>query len=135
MGGRVILWFRNDLRLLDNTIVHTATKLIQSGQAREVRSYHPESYICNSAPSAGVHARLTAGVLGRSCRFTASIRATTSRPTMATTKLDLEGQSSFRSRYGRFTGQCITPILLADESKSVAFLKFQSGFRVCHLLR
>lgn len=37
MGGRVILWFRNDLRLLDNTSVHTAARLVESGQASEVR--------------------------------------------------------------------------------------------------
>lgn len=36
MGGRVILWFRNDLRLLDNACVNAAEKLVQSGKFREV---------------------------------------------------------------------------------------------------
>ncbi|KAK9807390.1 hypothetical protein WJX73_010925 [Symbiochloris irregularis] len=48
MGGRVILWFRNDLRLLDNACVNAAEKLVQSGKAREVvplYCFDPRSYV------------------------------------------------------------------------------------------
>lgn len=37
-GGRVILWFRNDLRLHDNAIVAEAQKRVQAGTASEVGS-------------------------------------------------------------------------------------------------
>lgn len=35
-GHRVVLWFRNDLRLTDNAIVHQAAQLIKKEQATEV---------------------------------------------------------------------------------------------------
>ena len=35
--SRLVLWFRNDLRLLDNAAVHQCAKLVQSGQCKEVR--------------------------------------------------------------------------------------------------
>ena len=36
-GSRVVLWFRNDLRLQDNAIVHEAAQRVRSGKATEVR--------------------------------------------------------------------------------------------------
>jgi deoxyribodipyrimidine photolyase len=36
-GQRIVLWFRNDLRLHDNQIVHEAAQKIASKQYKEVR--------------------------------------------------------------------------------------------------
>jgi deoxyribodipyrimidine photolyase len=38
-GGprRIVLWFRNDLRLRDNAVLHTAVQKIRSKEADEVR--------------------------------------------------------------------------------------------------
>ena len=36
-GSRVVLWFRNDLRLHDNAIVHEAAQRVKTGKATEVR--------------------------------------------------------------------------------------------------
>ena len=35
-GQRVVIWFRNDLRLVDNAVVHQAAQLVQKKQASEV---------------------------------------------------------------------------------------------------
>lgn len=35
-GHRLVLWFRNDLRLTDNALVHQAAQLIKKEQATEV---------------------------------------------------------------------------------------------------
>jgi hypothetical protein len=35
---RIVLWFRNDLRLRDNAIVHTAADKIRAKEADEVRN-------------------------------------------------------------------------------------------------
>jgi hypothetical protein len=35
--GRIILWFRNDLRLRDNVIVSEAVRRVQAGDFGEVR--------------------------------------------------------------------------------------------------
>ena len=37
-GSRLVLWFRNDLRLHDNVIVHEAAQRVKAGKADEVRS-------------------------------------------------------------------------------------------------
>ena len=34
--SRLVLWFRNDLRLLDNAAVHQCASMVQSGQVKEV---------------------------------------------------------------------------------------------------
>jgi deoxyribodipyrimidine photo-lyase len=34
---RIVLWFRNDLRLRDNAIVHTAVQKLQAKEFDEVR--------------------------------------------------------------------------------------------------
>lgn len=34
-GQRLVLWFRNDLRLTDNPMVHQAAQLVQTKQASE----------------------------------------------------------------------------------------------------
>ena len=38
---RVVLWFRDDLRLRDNYIVASAAKMVKAGQASEVRTQPP----------------------------------------------------------------------------------------------
>ena len=38
---RVVLWFRDDLRLRDNYTVASAAKMVKAGQASEVRSQLP----------------------------------------------------------------------------------------------
>ncbi len=38
---RIILWFRNDLRLTDNPIVHEAAQLVRKSLASEVRATLP----------------------------------------------------------------------------------------------
>ena len=40
--GRVVVWFKNDLRLHDNYVVSHAGSLIASGEAKEVRIYIPD---------------------------------------------------------------------------------------------
>jgi hypothetical protein len=35
-GSAIVLWFKNDLRLHDNAIVHQAALHVQTGKAREV---------------------------------------------------------------------------------------------------
>ena len=36
-GSRLVLWFRNDLRVHDNVIVHEAAQRVRAGKADEVR--------------------------------------------------------------------------------------------------
>ena len=39
--SRIILWFRDDLRLHDNATVHTAVSRVKSNQAAEVCLHDP----------------------------------------------------------------------------------------------
>ncbi|EIE22181.1 cryptochrome [Coccomyxa subellipsoidea C-169] len=59
-GHRLVLWFRNDLRLTDNAIVHQAAQLIQKKQASEVvplYCFDPRQYIATpwGNPKTGAH--------------------------------------------------------------------------------
>ena len=42
--GRVVVWFKNDLRLHDNYVVSRAGSLIASGEAKEVRIDIPKGH-------------------------------------------------------------------------------------------
>jgi deoxyribodipyrimidine photolyase len=42
-GKRVIIWFRNDLRLMDNPTVHHAAQLIQQKKADEASHFNIEN--------------------------------------------------------------------------------------------
>ncbi|CAL8468872.1 g8413 [Coccomyxa elongata] len=59
-GQRVVLWFRNDLRLVDNAVVHQAAQLVQKKQAAEViplYCFDPRQFIPTpwGNPKTGVH--------------------------------------------------------------------------------
>ena len=43
---RVVLWFRDDLRLRDNYTVASAAKMVKAGQASEVRSQLHRLFYC-----------------------------------------------------------------------------------------
>jgi hypothetical protein len=44
-GKRVVLWFRNDLRLHDNYVVHDAAQRVKRGEASEVGARVVQLYV------------------------------------------------------------------------------------------